>query len=89
MGVDAEIERTGDAVGRAHLADRLRRGEDVRFVERPSEGGAAVSRGPEGHALSGIRRIGRERVVGGHEPSDVDQDLRRCLLPCELAPRHG
>jgi hypothetical protein len=37
MRVDADEERTGDAMGRPVQANRLRDGEDVVFVERAIE----------------------------------------------------
>ncbi len=81
MGVRAEEQGAVDALLGPVLADRLAGRGDVVLVEGRGEGGAAVSRGAEGDALAGIRRIGVQGVVRGHQPGHVDQVLRARLLP--------
>ena len=59
VGVDAEEERTIDALLAAIEADRLGDGQDVRLVERRVEGRAAVAGRPERDPL---RQPSRDRA---------------------------
>ena len=79
MRIDAEEQRTVDLLLLAVQANRLADGQDVRFVERLVECGAAMPGGAERHPLRRHRRVGLSRVIGGDEFGDVDQHrgLRR------------
>ena len=58
VGIDADEQRTGQAGLAAVVADRLRRRQDMIFVEGVFQRRAAMARGAEGNALGGIGRIG-------------------------------
>ena len=73
MGIDAEEQRSVDAICRAPIAHRLRHGEDMRLVERRTEGGPTVARGAEGDALGRIGRIGLSSEIGGDQPRHIDE----------------
>ena len=73
VGVLAEEEGARCAVGRAVLADRLRRGEDVGLVEAGPERRAAVPGGPEGDPLGPVGGVRPRGVVGGEKAGDVDE----------------
>ena len=61
MGIDADEQRPGQAGFAAVVADRLRRREDMVFVEGVFQRRAAMARGAEGDALRGIGGIGLRR----------------------------
>ena len=82
MGVLADIERTGDALARAVLHDRLRGGRDMGVVEGRVEAGTAVPRRTEHHLLVRVGRVGNEVVVRVQHRVDVDQVLGKRLLSC-------
>ena len=73
MGVAADEQRAVEALLAPVLADRLRRGQDVRLVERRLQARPAVPRGAEGHLLVDVLRVGLPRVVRRHEGGDVDE----------------
>src|ERR1035437_2392735 len=84
MGVLGEENRAIGAIGRTVLADRLRDRQDVAFVERAIERGAAMPGGTEAHG-----RIGREAVVGGDQTGDVHQHGgRRALAGKRIEGHH-
>src|ERR1039457_216897 len=71
MGVLGEENRACGAMGRAVLADGLRDGQDMAFVEGAIEGGTTMPRGAETDG-----RIWREAIVGGDETGDVHEHGR-------------
>ena len=88
VGVHAEEERARDAPGAAVLDEGLARGEDVVLVEAAPERRAAVAGGPEGDALSRVRRVGLHDVVRRDEARDVDEEGAGGGLAGELVQRH-
>ncbi len=80
MCVFADIERTGDALGSAVLDDGLRRGGDVRIIERRIQAGPAMSGGTENHLLVGIAGVRDEVVVRADDCVDVDEVFRKSRL---------
>ena len=80
VGVFADVERTGDALGRAVLDDRLGRRGDVRIVERGVQARPAMSGGTEDHLLVGIAGVGDEVVIGADDCVDVDEVFREGRL---------
>jgi hypothetical protein len=77
MRVDAQEQRPRDALLLPMSADGLGDGEDVRFVEGPVEGRAALTGGAEGHALRGHARVGSLAEVGGDQARYVDEQGER------------
>ncbi len=77
VGVDAEKERTVDAVLRAPAADRLRDRQHVALVEGGRQRAAAVPRGAERDPLRRDAGVGLDRVVGRDEPRHVDEHRER------------
>ena len=73
VGIDADEQRAGQAAGAAVIADRLRRGQDMVFVEGIPERRAAVARGAEGHALQRIGRVGLVGEIGRHQSRNIDE----------------
>ena len=76
MGIDADEQRPGQAGFAAMIADRLRRRQDMVFVERVFQRRPAMPRGAEGHALGGIGRIRLCGEIGRHQSRDVDERSR-------------
>ena len=73
MRVDAEEQRTGDAVRRALIADRLGDRQHVRFVERARKRRTTMSRGSEGDAFGGDGDVRMLRVIRADEPRHVHE----------------
>jgi hypothetical protein len=71
VGVAAEEQRSVDPALPAVVADGLARGDDVVFVERQAQAGAAVAGGAERDLLLGERGVGMPDVVGGHQVRHV------------------
>src|SRR6267378_7820765 len=61
--IDADVERSVDALLLAIEANRLCDCEDVRLIERVIERGAAMPGSSKYHALCGYGRIGLPRVI--------------------------
>ena len=90
VGVDAEEQRTVDALRLPVAADRLGDGEDVRLVERARRRRAAMSRRAEGDPLRGVGRVRMKLVVGGEKAVHVDQHRRvRTRAGVWTGHRHG
>ena len=66
---------TGIALRCPVLADRLRRGGDVRLVEGAVEAGPAVAGRTEHDPLVGVGGIGHDVVVGADDLVDIDEIL--------------
>ena len=75
MRVFTHEERPRDIFARAVLADRLRNGENMRFIERVIEGTTAVAAGAEADQLLRVFRVGLALVVGFFEPGNIYQDI--------------
>ena len=75
--VNSDEQRSCQAGPAAVVTDRLRRRQDVIFIEGDFQGRAAMARGSEGDALRGIRRIRFRYEIGGHQPWHVRE---RCLI---------
>ena len=73
MGIDADEQRTGQSRFAAVIADRLRRRQDMIFVEGVFQRRPAVTRGSEGHALGGIGRIRFRCEISRYQPRHVDE----------------
>jgi hypothetical protein len=58
----------------------LRRGGDMRIVERGVETRPSMPGGPECHLLVGVARVGNEVVIGADNCIDVDEVFRECRL---------
>ncbi len=87
--VAADEQRPGDPLGPPVSRHARARRDDVRFVERRRERGAAVPRGPERHPLgrdTGIRVV---VVVGGDQAIDVDEHRRVGRATGTLVDGHG
>ncbi len=89
MGVAADEQRSGGALCRPVLDDGLSGGQDVAFVERGVQTGAAVPGGAEHHLLGDVVGIGPPGVVRGHHRRDVDQILGLSRLPGAGIGSHG
>ena len=86
--IDADVERSVDALLLAIEANRLRDCEDVRLVERVIERGAAMPGSSKHDALCGHRWIGLPRVIRGHQPGHVDQQRWVGRLACKWRNCH-
>jgi len=75
VGVDAEKERSVDTLLLSILADSLRDGEHMPFIEAALERRAAMPRGAECDPLRGQRRVRRFGVVRGDKPGDIDEHV--------------
>ena len=73
MGIDADEQRTGQPGFAAVVADRLRRRQDMIFVERVFQRSPAMARGSEGNALGGIGGIRFRRKIGRYQLRHVDK----------------
>src|SRR5208283_4160037 len=73
MRVHPEVERTVDILTFAIEANRLADRQDVRFVERAVERGAAMPRGAERDSLRGIVGVGLAGEVSGDQTRNIDQ----------------
>ena len=82
MGVAADEQRAVVPLVAAVVADRLRRREDVRLVERRLQRRAAVAAGAERDLLVDVVGVGLAGVVGGDEVRDVDEIRRLGRLTC-------
>jgi hypothetical protein len=69
------------------LNDCLSNGGDVIVVECCGEGTSAMSGRAEGHPLSGYRRIGMERVVGGDQAGHIHKGIERGKMPGAIGLR--
>jgi hypothetical protein len=75
MSIDPEEQGTVDIVLFAVLADRLRNGENVPFIETAIQCGAAMSGSSEHNPLRGPVRVGDTSVVGSDKPWHIHQHL--------------
>jgi hypothetical protein len=75
--VFAHVERAGDALGLAILADGLRDGQDVGLGERAVQGRAAVPAGAKADELLRIVGIWPPLVIGVLQFRQIDQQLSR------------
>ena len=82
MGIDADEQRPGQSGFAAVIADRLRRRQDVVFVEGIFQRRAAVTRCAEGNALGGIGRIGLGGKIRRHQSRHVDESGRIDRFAC-------
>ena len=73
MGIDADEQRAGEPGFAAVIADRLRRRQDMIFVEGVFQRRPAMARGSEGNALGGIRGIRFRREIGRYQLRHVDK----------------
>ena len=73
MGIDADEQRAGQPGLAAVVADRLRRRQDMVFVERVLQRRPAMPRGSEGDALGGIGRIGFAGEIRRDQPRHIDE----------------
>jgi hypothetical protein len=89
VGVAADEQRTGRALRRAVLDDRLGGRQDVRFVERRVQARTTVPGRAERHLLGDVLRIGLHGIVGRHDLRDVDEILGLRRLPGAGVGRHG
>ena len=73
MSVDADKQRSGEAGILAIIADRLRRRQDVVFVEGDFQRRTTMARRSERHALRGIGGIRLQGKISGDELWNVRQ----------------
>ena len=73
VGIDADEQRAGQAGLTAVVADRLRRRQDMVFVEGVFQRRAAMARGAEGNALGWIGHIGFRGKIGRDQPRHVGE----------------
>src|SRR4029077_7631051 len=73
MRIDADVERSVDALLLTIEANRLCDCKDVRLIERVIERRAAVPGGSKHDALCGHGWIRAPRVIRGPQPGHVDQ----------------
>src|SRR5215510_9367155 len=73
----------------AVVANRLRDGEDVRFVERPPQRGASVSARSEYDLLCPIAGVDRPLVVFASKRLGIDELIGRRRLARVRMNRHG
>ena len=74
MSVHSKKERPVNFLHFAVVTDRLRNGEDVPLIERPIEGGSAMTGRAEDNALAWVARIGPQSVVGRDKFRNVHQN---------------
>src|SRR6266481_8745227 len=89
MRIAAHVERPADAVSAPVVANRLRKRQDVRFVERPRERRAPVSARTEADLLRGLSWVRLADVIFPYELLRIDQYLFRCRLAGERGKCHG
>ena len=89
MGVDADEQRAGDALGFAIQADRLADGQNMPFVETQIERTAAVAGGAERHSLGRNRCIRLAGVIGRNQSRDIDQQFCRCRFARKRTECHA
>src|SRR5439155_26074663 len=85
---DADVERPVNALLLAIKANRLRDCEDVRFVERVIERGAAMPGSSKHDSLGGHGWIRSPGVICGHQAGHVDQQRRFGRLACKWRNCH-
>ena len=71
--VDADEQRAGDAASAPVMTDRLADRQDMRLIEGVVEGGAAMTRRAERHALRRDRRVRFAGEIRCHQPRHIDQ----------------
>ena len=87
MGVLPYVERS-HPLGRPVFNDGLRRGGDVRIVERGVETRPSMPGGPECHLLVGVARVGNEVVIGADNCVHVNEVFWECR-PAGAGVSHG
>ena len=85
----AHVERAGDGVRVAIVADRLGDRHDVRRGERAAQGRSSVPAGPEADLLGGIVGIRPALQVVAFQPGEIDQQFLRGRLAGERRERHS
>src|SRR5262245_49984261 len=71
--IEADVQRSIDAVLLAIETNRLRDCENVRLIERVVERRASMSRSSKYDALRGNGWIRSSRVIRCHQPGHIDQ----------------
>ena len=89
VGVFAQKQGTGHALGPTHVAHGLGDGQNVRFVEAGVQRRAAVAGGAERDFFSRAIGIGGQGIIGSDQGRNVDQALRAGQPACVGVERHG
>ncbi|MNF49783.1 hypothetical protein D3C84_310660 [compost metagenome] len=89
MGIDADKQRTVDALGFAIQANGLADGQDVPFIETQLERAATVPRRTERNALGSHRGIGLAGVIGRNQSRDIDQQGCWCRFARKRTECHA